>query len=240
MKTYNSNITQHQEPAGTGKFFELPTGVGTNINLLIVIHLLFFALYLFSGWKGSSGQYWSDGTLNDFVNYDLTGVYSLQHIKWQWFTSIFTYQFVHFNTGEFLLSISMLWLFGNMLRNKIGSGRIILLYFAFVALSAIVYNLSHWIFPVFSGHKGIMDGAFGSVLGIMTTTVFFYGKHQLRIGRNITLVLWQIYVIAIVLSLVFVCKQNIAYIFVYASSIGMGIKSAEFIKDSMQQTSRKS
>lgn len=234
MKTYNSNITQ-QKSTRTEKFFELPTGLSTNINLLIVIHLLFFALYLFSGWKGSSGQYWSDGTLNDFVNYDLTAVYSFQNIKWQWFTSIFTYQFVHFNTGEFLLSISMLWLFGNILRNKIGSRRTILLYFAFVVLSAIVYNLSHWIFPVFSGHKGIMDGAFGSVLGIMTTTVFFYGKYRLRISRNITVVLWQIYVVAILLSLVFVCKQNIAYIIVYASSIFMGIKGAEFIKDSGKQ-----
>jgi membrane associated rhomboid family serine protease len=235
MKIYNSNIRQQQKSIRPENFFELPTGLSTNINLLIVVHLLFFALYLFSGWKGLSGQYWSDGTLNGFVNYDLTDAYGLQNIKWQWFTSIFTYQFVHFTAGEFLLSISMLWLFGNMLRNKIGARRTILLYFAFVVLSAIVYNLSHLIFPIFSGRRGMMDGAFGGVLGIMTTTIFFYGKYQLRVNRNITLVLWKIYVVAILLSLIFVCKHNIAYIIVYLSSIYMGIKSAEFIKKSGQQ-----
>lgn len=230
-------MTQQQKSAGTGNFLEWPTRLSTNINLLIVVHLLFFALYLFSKWKGLPGQYWLDGTLNDFVNYDITAAYGLGDIRWQWFTSIFTYQFVHFTAGEFLLSISMLWLFGNILRNKIGSGRTILLYFTFVVLSAIVYNLSHWVFPIFSGIRGIMDGAFGGVLGIMTTTVFFYSKHQLRVSRNITFVLWKIYVAAILLSLVFVYKHNIAYIIVYASSIYMGIKGAEFIKNSGQRAS---
>lgn len=232
MKVYNSSITQQVKSTKAEKFFELPTGLSTNINLLIIVHLLFFALYLFSGWKGLLGHYWSDGTLNAFVNYDLTAVYNIHNIKWQWFTSIFTYQFVHFTTGEFILSISMLWLFGNMLRNKIGSLKTILLYFAFVALSAIVFNISHWVFPIFSGPRGIMDGAFGGVLGLMTTTIFFYGKHQLYVNRNITFSLWKIYVVAILLSLIFVYKHNIAYIIVYISSIYMGIKCAEFIKKS--------
>jgi len=239
MKIYNSNIARQSKSAKPENFFELPTGSSTNINLLIVVHLLFFALYLFSRWNGLLSQYWSDGTFNDFVNYDLTSAYTIHNIKWQWFTSIFTYQFVHFKVGEFFLSISMLWLFGNILKNKIGSLKTLLLYFAFVTLSAMVFNISHWVFPVFSGSRGIMDGAFGGVLGIMTITVFFYGKHQLHVWGNMNFVLWKIYIIAILLSLIFVYKHNIAYIIVYVSSIYMGIKCAELIKKSELQTDRK-
>jgi membrane associated rhomboid family serine protease len=234
MKIYKANSIQQSKTTIREKSLKLPTGLNTNINFLIVIHMLFFALYLFSGHKDLLSQYWSDGTLNTFVNYEIPATYSLQRVNWQWFTSIFTYQFVHFNAGEFLLSITMLWLFGNLLREKIGSHKTILLYFAFVALSAIVYNLSHLLFPIFSGSRGIMDGAFGGVLGIMTTTLFFYGNHQLRLNSNIKLELWKIYVFALLLSLIFVYKHNIAYIIVYVSSIYMGVKSAEYFGKSDQ------
>jgi len=232
MNTHNANITIQSNFATSENTVILPTGLRNHINLLVFVHFLFFAWYLLSGPSGLSSQYLSDGTLNDFVNYDLTAAYSLQEFKWQSFTSIFTYQFVHLNAGEFILSISMLWLFGNLLRLKIGSLKTILLYFSFVALSALIYNLSHWVFPIFSGPRGILDGAFCGVLGIMTTTVFFYGKYQLHFYKNWTIALWKVYVVAILISMVFVYEHNIAYIIVYISGIYLGIKSAEFIQKS--------
>lgn len=220
--------------------FTFSIGLGNKINLLILIHFAFFALYLFSGPNGFLGKYWSDGTLNHFVNYDVPTAYSFRQVQWQSFTSIFTYQFVHLNAGEFLLSISMLWLFGNMLRNKIGSLKTIVLYFSFVGLSAIVYNLSHILFPIFSGPRGLLDGAFSGVLGIMSTTVFFYGRHQFRLGTHIKCELWMVYVVAILLSLFFVYEHNIAYIIVYVSGIYMGVKVAELIRKIEQSAVLKS
>ena len=235
MKSYNAKFIILSKSESATPTVLLPTGLRNHINLLVLIHFLFFAWYLLYGLNGLSGQYLADGTLNYFVNYDVTAAYNLQEFKWQSFTSIFTYQFVHLSVGESLLSMSMLWLFGNLLRLKIGSLKTVLLYFSFVALSAIVYNVSHWVFPIFSGPKGLLDGAFSGVLGIMTTTVFFYGKYQLHIHENITVALWKVYVAAILISLIFVYEHNIAYIIVYVSGIYLGIKSGEFIQKSNQR-----
>lgn len=236
MKNYNAIFTRQSIPRTPENIVTFPIGLRNNLNLLILVHFAFFAWYLFSGTNGILGQYLSDGTLNQFVNYDVPAAYSFQQLQWQSFTSILTYQFVHLNAGEFLLSISMLWLFGNMLRHKIGSLKTIVLYFTFVALSAIVYNLSHLLFPIFSGPRGLLDGAFSGVLGIMTTSVYFYGKYQIRIGSNFTCALWVVYVFAILLSLLFVYEHNLAYIIVYVSGIYIGIKCAELIQKSEPKT----
>ncbi|MBG6233587.1 membrane associated rhomboid family serine protease [Pedobacter sp. CAN_A7] len=237
MKNFNVNVTQQSKARMPETTITFPIGLRNNINLLILVHFVFFTWYLISGPNGLIGQYWSNGTFNHFVNYNVPATYSLQHIQWQTFTSIFTYQFVHLNASEFLLSISMLWLFGNLLITKIGSAKTILLYFSFVALSAIVYNLSHLLFPIFSGPRGLLDGAFSGVLGVMTTTVYFYGTYQLRVSDKIKIELWIIYVVAILLSLFFVYEHNLAYIIVYITGIYLGVKVAEVIQRSDKQAS---
>lgn len=223
-------MKQSQSYTSSSRSINLPTTLSTQVNLLIIVHFLFFAYYLLSEWRGAADTYWSDGTLNDIVNYNLQSSFELQQLKWQSFTSAFTYQFVHLTVGEFLLSISMLWLFGNVLRQRIGSARTVLLYFAFVVLSALVFAVSHWLFPVFSGPKGVLDGSFSAVLGIMTTTVFFYGKHELKIAPGLSCALWKIFVLAILVGLIFVYKHNIACIIVYVNGIYMGVKAAELLE----------
>ncbi len=227
MKIYAKAIEQNPRAQPS---FEMPIELKTGINLLIILHLLLFILYSISGWTGLLQQPWADGTVDDFIRYYLAASSLPDGFQSHWLSSIFTYQFVHFSKGELLLSISMLWLFGHILQSKLGQIKTLMLYFMFVILSAIVFNLSHLIFPIFSGPGGIMEGAFGGTLGIMTITVFLYGKYRLHLSKNIHFPLWKIYVAALLLSFIFVYKHNIAYILVYVSSIYIATQYAEKIE----------
>jgi membrane associated rhomboid family serine protease len=232
MKIYYDCIGKY---SSAKKYFELPAFLKDKLNLLIVIHLLTFAVYIIVKLDGWLDQPVNGETVKEFIRHFFALSSRAQDFLSQWSISIFTYQFIHLNWGELLLSISMLWLFGHILQNKLAQSRIILYYFILVTISAIVFNLSHLIFPIYSGPGGRMEGAFGGVLGIMTTTVFFYGKIKFHIFRNLYLQLWQIYALAILLSLEVVYKNNIAYILVYICSIYIGIRYAIALSEGRKQ-----
>lgn len=211
------------------KFFELPVGLKDNINLLIFVHLAAFACFLILGGTSLIGHGFANQAIHDQVRDFLALSSRVQDIPHHWLMGLVTYQFIHFRLGELLLSVSMLWLFGHILQHRIGQYKVILYYFALVVISAIVFNLAHVIFPIFAQPGGILDGAFGGVLGVMTTTVYLYGRLRFRFGKSFQVQLWQIYVAALLLSLVLVCKDNIAYILVYASGIYIGIRYGRWI-----------
>lgn len=215
----------------TGRYFELPVIPKDKINVLVFIHVLAFGVYMALWYGGLFPQFMDQDTLHYYTR-DILAVSSrAQDLIFSWTTSLFTYQFIHRNAGELVLSVMMLWLFGHILQKKIGQLRVVAFYFILVILSAIVFNVSHLIFPIFSGPGGIMEGAFGGVLGVMTTAVYFYGRARLRVGKKLRFSVWQIYFAAILLSLVCVYKNNIAYILVYISSVWIGFRYARYIDE---------
>ena len=209
---------------------KVPAGWKSRINQLIAFHFLVFLIYLVSGRTGLLESPLAGGTVSEFIRHSLDLSSRSQDLRAHWWSSIFTYQFVHFRAGELILSMSMLWLFGHILAGTLGMRRVIRLYFISVTVSAIVFILSHLIFPVFSGPNGVMEGAFGGVLGLMTVTVFLYGRHRLHIGHKLQVPLRTVYLAALFLSLILVYKHNIAYILVYVSAIYAGFRYAEIIK----------
>lgn len=203
--------------------FRLPLGPQDNINLLILIHLLAFGLFIAFGGTSVIGHGFANEGLHDRARDFLALSARVQDIPHHWLMSLFTYQFIHFRLGEVLLSVSMLWIFGHILTRRIGQYRVIVYYFALVVLSAIVFNIAHILFPVFADPSGILDGAFGGVLGIMTTAVVLYGRLRFSFGGSIRFQLWQLYAAAVLLSLIVVCKDNMAYLLVYAFGIYAGV-----------------
>ncbi len=219
-----------RRPADSISSFRVSISLRSRINFLILAHLLLFVLYLAGSQSGLPDQSWLNSTLDDFIKYRLTVSSNLEDIAAQWGVGIFTYQFIHFSGGELLLSVSMLWLFGHILQSKIGTWRVILLYFGFSLLSALLFYASHLVFPIFSGPNTIMYGAFGGVLGVMSTTVFLYGKHRLQLNRRLSPALWQIFAAGLLLSFVLVYENNMAYIIVYIGSIYAGCRYAQHVK----------
>jgi membrane associated rhomboid family serine protease len=228
MRVFYDLIGTRTSPRG-GRYFELPVIPKDKINVLVFIHLLAFGLYMAMWYGGLFPEVMDQDTLHYYTR-DILAVSSrAQDLIFSWTTGLFTYQFIHRNAGELVLSVMMLWLFGHILQKKIGQLRVVAFYFILVILSAIVFNLSHLLFPIFSGPGGIMEGAFGGVLGVMTTAVYFYGRARLRLGKKLRFSVWQIYFAALLLSLVCVYKNNIAYILVYLSSIWIGFRYARYL-----------
>lgn len=202
---------------------EAPLGRGSKINTLIWIHIAFFALYAIPWMFGWLHLPVGDGTIADFID---RFVALPEPGMAAWPGGIITHQFVHFNPVELLLSIFALWFFGHLLSELVGEQKVIILYFATVLVSALVFVLSHYVFRVFSGHGAIMDGAFAGVLGVMTTTVILFRSHSIRVLGKTFVPLWQIYAAVIVVALALLFKPSIAYIFVYICSISFGIHYA--------------
>ncbi len=196
----------------TSTSFEFSTGLRSQLNLLILLHILFFV------------------ALDDRIYSSLAVSSRSQDWPFNWTTSLFTYQFVYLNVGELLLSVSMLWLFGHILKKRVGQWKVIIFYFALAFISALVFNLSHLVFPIFSGPGGFMEGAFGGVLGVMTAGVMLYGRHRFQMGKYISFRLWQVYSFALLLSFMMVYKNNVAYVLVYACNIYLGIKYAKLLE----------
>lgn len=201
--------------------FELPVSIKNPINILISIHILFFILYCILDYTGLL-QYLLDDPFESGQFIPSTFALSFYNSGWQYgLLSVFTYQFVHSSVGELLLSTMVLWIFGHILSKQIGANKVVMLYVICVLLSAIVFFLSHVVFTVFSG-KSIIEGAFFGVLGVMTTTLVMYKSYQVRVGSNLFIPLWQVVAAVILLSLLFVYKNNMAYILVYGCSIYTG------------------
>lgn len=228
MKIYHSYTGQGTH---SQQHMQLSVGLKNKINILILAHLVTFALYNILGWIGSLNLPFGEETIDHFIKYMLALSSRAQDLHISWSTGIVTYQFIHFNIGEVILSLSMLWLFGHILQNRIGQSKVVILYFIFVTISAVIFNISHVIFPIYSGPSEIMDGAFGGVLGIMTTTVFLYGKSRIEISKGRHLQLWHVYVAAVLLSFLWVYKNNMAHILVYICNMYVGARYASVLKE---------
>lgn len=210
---------------------KITSGPKSKINFLIIAHLLVFILHAIIKHRGFADSFLTGGTIDDFIKSHFTVSANTNDIISYWGSGILTYQFIHFNNIEFFLSISMLWLFGHILQNKLGQFRVVLLYFGFSILSVLIFYLAHQIFPIFAGSKGIMQGAFGGVLGIMSTTVFLYGKYRLQLNKHFSIQLWKLFLIVLVLGLTLLYENNIAYLLVYGCSIYAGKKCADVIQE---------
>lgn len=207
------------------QYFQLPLSLKNPINILISIHILFFVLYCALGYFGFLEYKINDGeTIEQFIQSAL-GL-SFYDTSWQYgLLSVFTYQFVHTNFGEIMLSMIALWIFGHMVAKEIGASKVIFLYLICIVLSASVFILSHFVFTVFSG-RCVMEGAYPGALAIMTTSLIFYKSFQIRVYKNISIPLWVICAVIILLSFVFVYKNSIAYILVYVCSVHIGYRFA--------------
>lgn len=188
------------------------------IHLLILLHFTVFIFPLLI-------------TTQDMTHYALSS--NLGGLTSQWW-SIFTYQFVHTGADELILSMGALWLFGSVLQRRIGGRRVIKLYFASAIISSSVFILAHLIFPTFAGRNHLMEGAFISVLAIMTTAVTVSGSKPIQLFGGLYVSLWHLYVLVLAISFISIYQHNIACILTYASSIFIGVKYAERIRDNFR------
>ncbi|HRE52365.1 MAG TPA: rhomboid family intramembrane serine protease [Flavitalea sp.] len=218
--------------------FEFSIGLKSRLNLLILLHTLFFAAYYIIDSNGMLASPLAGGTVGDHLRNTLAVSSRPQAWPFNWTTSVFTYQFVHLDAGELLLSVAMLWLFGHLLKKRAGEKKVVLFYFILSIMSALVFNFSHLVFPIFSGPGGFMEGAFGGALGVMTAGVMLCGNRQFRIGKHIRVNLWQVYFVALLISFMTVYKNNMAYVLVYAFNIYMGIKYARILENRETNLSR--
>lgn len=210
---------------------ELPVSLGDNINLLIMVHVAAFAVFVALGGTRLIGSGYADQAIHDHVRNFVALSSGIGDFSHHWLTGLFTYQFVHFRMGEVLLSAAMLWLFGHVLQQRIGQTKVVIYYFVLTLLSAMVFNVAHLLFPVFANPGDILYGAFGGVLGVMTTAVFLYGKRELHIRKSFTIPLWAIYAVGIVWSLATVYKNNLAFILLYAFNIYAGVRYGIYLRE---------
>jgi membrane associated rhomboid family serine protease len=144
----------------------------------------------------------------------------------QWW-SVVTHQFVHTGIDELILSMGALWLFGSILQKRTGGRRVLKLYFISAIISSAVFILAHLIFPTFAGRNHLMEGAFISVLAVMTATVAICGSKQIHIVGSFSVSLLQLYLALVAVSFISTYQHNIACVLTYSSSIFIGIMYAD-------------
>jgi|GEM_PF-1350389 len=185
------------------------------IQLLILLHFTVFILPLLI-------------TTQDMSRYVLSS--NLEGVTSHWW-SVVTHQFVHTGIDELILSMGALWMFGSILQKRIGGRRVLKLYFISAIISSAVFILAHLIFPTFAGRNHLMEGAFISVLAIMTATVAICGSKHIRIVGSLSVSLWQLYLAVVAISFISIYQHNIACVLTYSSSIFIGIKYADRIRN---------
>lgn len=218
MKIHISPINS-TEPA---KRVQIPVRWNSEVNILIYIHLFFLLCYLIASHTALIGD---ELYLPEFIRHSIA-LPGASKESTHWFGNLFTYQFVHSSLVEFILSMSILWFFGHLLAAILGQRRVILLYLVSVVLSALAFLGSHIIFAIFSGNGMIMDGAFPGTLSIMTAAVAFMRDYRLQISKTFAPSFLTIYCIILAISLPFIFKPSMAYIFIYISGIIIGFRYA--------------
>ncbi|WP_119081073.1 rhomboid family intramembrane serine protease [Chitinophaga alhagiae] len=221
-----------RELQASGTSFQFSFALKDQLNLLIIAHLLLYAAYLALGWAGTLDAPLGEGKVDDLFRHFLPLSAHADDVVSNWSASLVTYQFIHSNFAELLISMTMLWFFGHILKSRVGAVKVVMLYFIFAVISALTFNIAHIIFPIFAGPGEIMDGAFGGVLGVMTVATSLYGKTRFRLSNRIQPTLWQIYAGVVLLSLFLVCKNNISDVMVYAVTIYLGARWASVLKRS--------
>lgn len=206
----------------TSLILALPARFNTGINMLILANILVFMTYTILHLTGFYA-------IDEWLHHRL--ILSSALHEWApnvW--SILTCQFVHINTAELLISMSMLWLFGNILQQRIGIKRILLLYLLCSVAAAVTFLLSHTVFPVFSGYHGMFEGSFGAVAGVMTATITLFPRHRIKVGTQYKIPLLYIYAGMVCIGMLFICKHNMAYVLAYIACLYTGFKYGEHIK----------
>ncbi len=190
------------------------------IQLLILLHFTVFILQLFI-------------TNQDMSRYALSS--NIEGVTSQWW-AVATHQFVHTGIDEMILSMAALWLFGSVLQKRVGGERVLKFYVISVMISSAVFILAHLIFPTFAGRNHIMEGAFISVLAIMTATVALCGSKEMHIVGSFSVSLWQLYFVVLVMSFISIYQHNIACVLTYSSSILLGIMYADRARNRFRLT----
>jgi membrane associated rhomboid family serine protease len=222
MKHYSLKITDGKRSRSVA----IPAGLKSEINLLVFVHLLFFLLYAVIDRTGLFEQSLADGTVSDFIGTRLALSHRIEDMQSYWWAGIFTYQFVHSDFLELILSVGLLWLFGHILKTKIGERKVILLYVTCVTFAAIAFFLSHFVFRIFSADTGIMEGAFCGTLGIMTACVIYSGTSQLHLYGGKSVALWKVFVFGTAFYLISFYQHNMAYILMLICSSYTGYRYA--------------
>lgn len=220
MKVYIGNI-DHED---SEKAVHIPVRWNSEVNLLIYLHGILFLTWLAADLTGILSEPFNEGTLADFVKWSVA-LPGPSRLSANWIGNLFTYQFVHFNLAEFVLSMSILWFFGHILASFIGERRVVMLYLITTIVAAVAFLFSHMIFPVFSGDT-IMEGAFAGALAVMTAVVVFLRSYTLRLFQKFSLSFPMIYILILIVSVPVIFKSSMAYVFLYAASICSGVKYA--------------
>lgn len=200
------------------KPFELRFELASKINVLILVHIICFLAFSISQYFFTRSG--NAETFTAFVNTFLVPFYRGQELQSAWWSSVFVYHFIHFSIGELALSLFSLWFFGHILAQKIGEQKVLMLYFISSLLSALIFIASHTVFSIFSGH-GSLEGAFGSVLSIITVALLSHNNGSIRI-RSTTVSLRVVAAIVLIASLIFFYKNNMAYILIYVGNLYAG------------------
>lgn len=200
-------------------------GLTSELNLLVFAHLIFFLLYITAESVGLLEYPLSQGSLADFIRANLGLSYRIGELQSNWWISIFTFQFVHSDVLEFLLSMGILWFFGHILKHHIGERKVIVLYFACTALAGIVFLTSRLAFKIFSAGAGMMEGAFSGSLGVMTAAAILAGSYHLQLGSRLVSV-WKLSAVLGGLYLLSFYQHNMAYILVVVFSLYAGYRYA--------------
>ncbi|HEY8402830.1 MAG TPA: rhomboid family intramembrane serine protease [Cytophagaceae bacterium] len=218
-------------------YVNAPFNLSSEINRLILAHLILYIIYLLIKYLVFTGYTISGQSIAYLVEHSLSLSSKPEvlpkAVSW---ISLFSFQFIHFNAGELLLSMFLFWLFGHILSMELGERKVILLYFIFTILSGVVFLLSHQLFQILSGPRGIMEGAITGVLAIMTITVTLNSSHHLYIGKDQRISLWHVYLCACLLAFMLVYKHNISFIITYLFSIFGGLHYGNMILNGKEIT----
>lgn len=216
MKLHFTKTSTTQE----GQDIDVPAGAKSEINLLILLHTVFFILYSVIRWMEFPEASTTGATISDFIQTNLVISMKTDDLSFSFWGSIFTYQFIHTNFLAFVFNMAMLWIFGHILKKQIGERDVVLLYMVCAILSAIVFVLSHFVFNVFSGSV-TMEGPLGGVLGVMAATVVYYKSSNLYVLQK-PIPFWKVYVGLMACCFLLFYQNSIAYILVFICSTYAG------------------
>lgn len=95
--------------------------------------------------------------------------------------SLFTYMFLHSGFFHILFNMLFLYVFGRIIQDYLGGGKVISLYVLGGLLGGIVYIISYNTFPLFSDTQGIMVGASAGVFAIVMGAALYMPNYTINL-----------------------------------------------------------
>jgi len=138
-----------------------------------------------------------------------------------------------------MLSMGALWFFGTILQKREGCMAVLRLYVVSAVIGSGVFLLAHQIFPTFAGRNHMMEGAFISVLAIMTATLATRGSRYTVQFGSVSVLLWQVYLGVLATSLFLVYEHNIACVLTYLAGIVVGFRYSSSRQDDSRSSALK-